>query len=100
MASYAVASGEQGAHAKTLVASTVDTVTFAYFTGKVEVYSDGAATLYFTVDGTTPTVGGAATHFMPAATSVKTVRVSRSYGSGMVVKLISGGTPLYDVSAG
>lgn len=98
MADYDVASTEIGAHAKTLVADTADTVTFANFNSEVEVYSDGAAVLYFTTDGSTPTVGGAGTHFMPASASSRIVRAAEQSDGTTVVKLISAGTPLYSVS--
>jgi hypothetical protein len=92
-----VAAGKVGAHAKTLVASTVDTVTFADDLDTVEVLSDGAAALYFTADGTTPVIGDDACWELPAgATSARTVPVPTAGGS--VIKLISTGTPKYSVS--
>lgn len=99
MASYSIASGERAAHAKTLVGSTVDTVTFAYHAPEVEVVSlDGAAAIYFTADGSTPTVGGVATYVVPAAIGSRTVRLP--LGAGVtVVKIISSGTPIYSVQS-
>jgi hypothetical protein len=41
-----------------LTASTVDTVTFDYHVPEVEVINLNGAGLYFTVDGSTPTVAG------------------------------------------
>lgn len=95
MASYSVATGELGVRNKTLVASTVDTVTFATDVAEIEVYSDGAAALSFTVDGTTPTVDSQAAEWMPASASVQVVR---SPAATTVVKLISSGTPKYSVT--
>lgn len=96
MAAYTVAEGKVGAHAKTLVADTADSVTFADDLPAVEVVSDGAAALYFTTDDSTPTVGGPNTHLLPAAVSRRTVKVA---GAGdTVVKLISAGTPTYSVA--
>ena len=43
MASYTVTASEIGTHGKTLVASTVDAVTFADDVPRVTIISDGAA---------------------------------------------------------
>lgn len=96
MAAYSVAAAEVGAIAKTLVAATVDTITF---TGRdcdaVEVVTDGTAAVYVTVDGTTPTVAGANTYPLPAA-SVPVSRIMSVGSAGAtVVKVISAGTPVY-----
>jgi endonuclease YncB( thermonuclease family) len=97
VASYTVAAGLVGAHAKTLVANTVDTVTFtATDVDEVEVLTDGTAAVYFTVDGSTPTVAGAGMWGIPAAPAARTVQVGTS--GVTVVKVISAGTPLYSVS--
>jgi hypothetical protein len=97
MASYTVASGQVGAHGKTLVASTVDTVTF---TGEdppdVTVISDGAAAVFYTVDGSTPTVNGANCYLLPAGV-VSSDRRLIPTAAPAVVKLISSGTPTYSV---
>ena len=96
MASYSVAATERAAHAKTLTAATVDTVTFDADFSSIEVIShDGAAAIYFTVDGTTPTVGGANTYFIPAAVASREVKVGTA--GDTAVKLISSGTPTYSV---
>lgn len=95
MASYTVASGERGVRNKQLVASTVDTVTFTDDVGWVEVWSDGAASITFTVDGSTPVVDGNAGEWLPASGSVRRARAP--HGSA-VVKLISSGTPKYSVT--
>lgn len=97
MASYSVSASEHGAYAKTLVASTVDTVTFDKDVDTVEVVSDGSAAIYVTVDGSTPTVAGAATYELPAdAIAVRRIVVPTS--GDTVVKLISSGTPVYSVA--
>lgn len=109
MANYTVPNGHIGAHAKTLVASTVDTVTFALgSTGtpgwarmpkSVEIISDGAADIYVTVDGTVPAVAGTPCYRVPAfpGATVLDVRDSNPVDE-VVVKLISAGTPTYSVS--
>jgi hypothetical protein len=97
VASYTVAADLHGAYAKTLVASTVDTVTFTDDIDRVEITSNGAAAVYVTVDGTTPTVAGAGTFELPAgAASVREIAVPTA--GGTVVKLISAGTPVYSVA--
>lgn len=99
----------QSAHG-TLVAATVATVTVTADTDtvsavlgdttttKVEVVNrSGAAEIYFTVDGTAPTVGGTASYVLPA--SICSYSVEGVHGS-VVVKLISSGTPTYSVIGG
>jgi hypothetical protein len=98
MAAYTVAAAKIGAYAKLAVASTVDSVTFAEDVQEVEIISDGAAALYVTVDGSTPTVAGANTWILPAgALTTRTLRAQVG-NSGTVVKLISSGAPTYSVS--
>jgi hypothetical protein len=97
MSTYTVQASEIGAHAKTLAAGTVDTVTFQRDCNTVEVLSiDGAAAIYFTVDGSTPTVGGANTYLVPAVIGALEVDVPTA--GNAVVKLISAGTPSYSVT--
>lgn len=109
MASYPVASGDVGAHAKTLSAGVVDTVTFqigspgtpgwSAVPGAVEVLSDGLADIYVTVNGSTPTVAGANTYRISAAHQAVTISVADSNSQDdVVVKLISAGAPTYSVS--
>lgn len=97
MASIAVVSGAKGAYA-TLAAATVDTVTFALDFDQVEVINrDGAAEIFFTVDGSAPTVGGANCFLLPASVGAAIVGVPTN--GPTVVKLISTGTPAYGVAA-
>lgn len=109
MASYTVPNGHIGAHEKTLVASTVDTVTFALgSTGTpgwarmpkaVEVLTDGVDDIYVTVDGSVPTVAGSACYRVPAFPGATIIDVrDTNPNDEVVVKLISGGTPMYSVS--
>lgn len=105
MADYAVASGERGVHDKTLVAATVDTVTFAYDLDVVRIVKNAGPAVYVTVDGTTPTVSGNNTDFVPAdVVAILELGVPRSVGDDVhtgavstVIKLISAGTPTYSV---
>lgn len=96
MASYEVAERKIGAYVKTLAATTVDTVTFNDDCESVEVRSNGAAAIYYTVDGSTPTVGGSNCYELPAIPSARAVGVPTA--GKTVVKLISPGTPEYSVS--
>lgn len=97
MASYAVAATEVAAYSKVLVAATVDTVTIDRDCEQVKVTNvTGTAAIYFTTDGSTPTVGGAGTYEVPASALASTV-VNRVVGPPSVVKLISAGTPTYSV---
>lgn len=99
MATYALAAGERAAHAKTLVASTVDTITFTDDVDAVEVVSDGVAAIYVRVDGSAPTVAGAFSYVMPAGVqSVRTIPMPGRDAGSSVVKLISAGVPTYSVT--
>jgi len=91
---YTVPAGHVGVYAKALVASTVDTVTFtATDVAAVNIITDGAAAIYVTFDGTTPTVAGTATWLVPA-TAGRYSFAPHTAGA-TVVKLISSGTPTY-----
>lgn len=97
MANYEVAKGKVGAHAKTLAPGVVDSVTFkAVGDMEIEVRSNGAAAIYFTLDGSNPTVKGDHCYELPATPSVRTV--DRTQNQNQVVKLISAGSPEYSVS--
>ncbi len=109
MANYAVPNGHVGVHEKTMVASTVDTVTFqlgsagtpgwADLPKQVEILTDGAEDIYITVDGSVPTVTGTHCWRVPAAAGATVVDVRDSNPTDeVVVKLISSGTPVYSVS--
>jgi hypothetical protein len=82
----------------TLVAATVTTIsTLDDGYTRVEVTNvDGAAAVYFTIDGTTPTVAGSGCHVIPAAIQSLSLE-DRSPGAAPTVKLISSGTPKVSV---
>lgn len=110
MASYTVAMGKIGAHAKVLSAATVDTVTFALGADpavpgwanvprRIEIITDGLADIYVTVDGSTPTAAGANCYRVPALAGSTFIDVTDADGQDpVVVKLISSGAPTYSVS--
>jgi hypothetical protein len=97
VATYTVPAGDVGVHVKTLVASTVDTVTFTSADlAEVEVLTNGAADIYVTFGSTkTPTVAGTQCWRIPADTVSAVLPVHTS--GDTVVKLISAGTPTYSV---
>jgi hypothetical protein len=98
MANFTVPAGGIGVHEKTLVANTVDTVTFTGIDlDEVEVLSDGTSDIYVSFgSSTTPTVTGSMCYRVPAG-SASAVFTPRTSGD-TVVKLISVGTPVYSVS--
>lgn len=78
----------------TLGAASVKTVTLAADASQVEVVNvDGGGRIYFTVDGSTPTVGGDNTYVLPAA--IGSLKVPAPATSGAtVVRLIASGASL------
>lgn len=105
MASYAVAADEVAAWSKSLGAGVVDTVTFTRSErghgrgsglGAVRVHLDsGTTAIHFTVDGSTPTVGGAKTYRVRG--TVGDYAEVALPGHSSVVKLISSGAVTYSV---
>jgi hypothetical protein len=80
----------------TLAAAAVDTVTLPADYQAVEVLNrDSAATIYFTVDGTTPGVAADGTYVAPPGQGVN-VPVPTS--GNTVVKLTSSATAAYSVT--
>lgn len=81
----------------TLVASTVATVTVAGNAEFIEVMARGTGDIFFTVNGTTPTVAGDDTFAVAGAGGYVRLRNNERDGS-IDVKLISSGTPGYSVA--
>jgi hypothetical protein len=86
----------------TLTASTVATVVVDAFDAIEEQQAslmvfnvDGTAAIYYTLDGSTPTVAGDNTRVLPAAICSRSHH--RRTGDQVTVKLISAGTPAYCV---
>jgi hypothetical protein len=111
MATTTLTSGQRAAHEIALAASTVDTVNFPAYAGRVRVWNlTGTAAIHFVVGSATPALtdptvdtGAAVTHMLPAAIGYKEVDVPRSVSTSTQqaaatqVKLISAGTPSYSV---
>jgi hypothetical protein len=88
MATYNV---NRAKHA-TLVASTKDTVNFAYTGSTIRVRNRGASDdIYFSIDGVDPTVGGDDTYFLGPGENIMIENVSNLH----LIELISSGTPEY-----
>jgi hypothetical protein len=98
MAEYKVSRRAIGAHAKTLEPDTVDTVVFTDDLRQIEVVSDGAAEIYFTVDRDAPEVGDEFAYFLPAVPSSRIVKAPEGVRQGTQVHLISPGEPNYSVA--
>lgn len=91
--------GEISTPQVTLDGTNADTITFSLFTPYIQIIWDGTGTGGFTVDGSTPTVGGANTNPLPASACVQTIRLGPSRGRNPVVKIISGSAAKYTVTA-
>lgn len=91
MANYSVIRAKHG----TLTAGQADAVTLGFNSGSVEVVNRATTGggLFFTIDGTTPTVAGDETYWVPVGESL--VLATRGQG---VVKLISATAAAYSVS--
>jgi len=98
MAEYEVERGGVGLHEKTLTPNEVDVVHFAQNFSRVEVYSDGTAPLYVTVDAGAPSVGGSDAWFLPAEPSVRVMPSKENVATS--VRLISSGAVTYSISKG
>lgn len=96
MVTRTIGAGDVGKHAVTLTANTVETFVFTDNVGAVQVVSDGVAAVYFTTDGSEPTVAGDNCYLLPAGTMAVDDRVT-SNSPRDVVKVISSGTPTVSV---
>lgn len=85
---------------ETLTAATIDTVTVSDPQVDVAVTNRGGSDeIYFTIDGSAPTVGGENTFVLPAAVCSRVVSSDKFNTATPVVKLISSGTPAYSVES-
>lgn len=95
--------GQISAEDLVTVASTVDTIIVPDDWDTVQLQGSGAigTNLYYTLDGSTPTVGGHNTYEMlgqGAGLLVSGQEHNFAQGAGTTVKLISGGVFTYSVS--
>lgn len=81
----------------TLSASTVATVALDGGFEAVELVNHGSDAIYFSLDGTTPTVQG--DDFFVAAAGGWVVEPDSDRAGAVSVKLISAGTPSYSLAA-
>ena len=92
-----LAEGAVGAHEHVLAANTADTIEFAEDLKRVEIVNvNGAGAIYFTVDGSAPTVGGEGCGYLPASACSRIV-TSRS-PEKTIVRLISAVPVKYSVA--
>lgn len=88
---------ERSVH-KTLAAGTVDLVKLTGFYRQVEIINrDGAAAIYYKVEGSAPSVGGDNTGVLPAVIGSAIEPIRRDKDGTLHVQLISSGTPTYSV---
>lgn len=93
---YTVARAKHATMAAAATAESVTLTDLATKRGEVEVVNrDGVASIFFTVDGTTPTVLGDDCYVLPAA--VGSLIVNSPKDVAAVVKIVSDGTPQYSV---
>lgn len=100
MTDYTVAAGKVARHGINMTAAQADTVTFADNIGSVDVMSDGTANVYYTVDGSTPTVGGSNCYRLPSGMPGIDTRDTRNDAGIDVVKLIADGATVVSVQVG
>lgn len=99
MASVAMSATDVASYNNALGAATVDTVTIARDAEYVRVYNDsGTTAIFFTTDGTVPTVNGSNCYRVPATAGAST-SVDVTGVSPTLVKLISSGASTYSVQA-
>lgn len=96
MAEHKVADGAVGVSEITLAPGVEEVVVYAENLAAVEVFSNGTAAVYFTVDGEAPTVKGADCWTLPEG-SEKAREVESKKNQGTVVRLISAGSPTVNV---
>lgn len=93
--------GKIAAHNIALTANVVTTVTIEDRNiATVDVISDGAASVFYTMDGSTPTVNGSNCYVLPAgAMGIDNRRTGNFAGAG-TVSLISTGSATISVQRG
>lgn len=83
---------------QTAASGVADSVTLDRDYAAVEVVNrDGAGAIYFTVDGSTPTIAGDGTYVIPAVIGARKVASVELAETATVVKLIASATTAYSV---
>lgn len=83
----------------TLSGSVVDTVVLGSAWDTIQIMNrSGTSEIYYTVDGSTPTIGGVNTRVLPASICADAPPIPE--GTPVTVKLLSSGTPTYSVIGG
>lgn len=95
---HTVEKGQIGAPSQTLTPNVVDEIVFVDDLTAVELFCDGTAEVYWTVDAPAPAIGDFGAHYMPAMPAVRT-EPSTAPGE-TVVRLISAGAVKYSVAKG
>lgn len=86
------------AYHSTLTASTVDTVTLTSAAKRLRIINrSGTAEIYYTTNGSAPTVFGANCYVVVAAITEDSARNELGDQNETKVQLISSGTPTYSV---
>lgn len=97
MAEYVVNSGDVAVHNVQLQPSVVTWVSFIDDVPEVEILSNGAAPIFYTRDGSEPTINGSNTRLIPAmAAGVLIDQILMSHHHD-VLKFISAGSPTISV---
>lgn len=97
MSVHKVGHDEVGAYELALSADTPEVVEFASNLARVEVVSDGSASIYFTVDGGAPAVKGTNCFYLPAG-AICSREVESKTNRPTVVQIISAGSPICSVA--
>lgn len=84
-----VPAGKVAAHLVALAANVADSVDFTDRIRAVDIITNGAADVYYTTDGTTPTVGGTNTYRIPVGTTGITNRRLDVIPTAATIKLIA-----------
>lgn len=83
---------------QTAASGVADTVTLDKDYDAVEVVNrDGAGAIYFTVDGSAPTIAGDGTYVIPAVIGARKVASVELAAAATVVKLIASAVTAYSV---
>lgn len=92
-------SGDVAAHAVSLVANQLSTITFANTAATITVITDGQANVYYTTNRTTPTVNGANAWRIPNTGGVVVDNDRNAGVTAPVVKLIADAACVVSVQA-